>query len=351
MTARYKFTEPSLPAPTTRNGGSFFPGARNKAKLLPSGCALLDCVLGGGWAVGRVVNIVGDRSTGKTLLAIEACANLINLHPKGWICYREAEAAFDEQYARALGLDLKRVDFGPNGLDTQWATVEDIFDDLEKQLNKHKRGGHPGLYIIDSLDALTTRAALKRGIDEASYGLEKQNLLSVKLFAGLIRKIREANCCLMIISQVREIINPMFGEKYRRAGGKALSFYVSQEVWLSHIKRLAVTRGGMKRATGVVIRALCKKNKVTVAFRECEFTLRFNFGVDDIEASVAWLQEARRTKLLGLTTASDVEKFLIESANLPPKEYQKRAREVREVVIRAWDEVEESFLPKHSKYG
>ena len=106
-----------------KQGGDYFPSLTAGVEYIPTGCSLLDCVLGGGWARRRISNIVGDKSVGKSLLAIEACANFAQLEPKGKIFYREAEAAFDEPYAEGLGLPLKRVDFGPEGIDTVWDTV------------------------------------------------------------------------------------------------------------------------------------------------------------------------------------------------------------------------------------
>src|ERR1035437_10433181 len=120
MVARFTFRQ-----------SDYFPVLTPGVECIPTGCVVLDCVLGGGWARRRIVNVVGDKSVGKSLCAIEACANFAQLEQKGKIFYREAEAAFEEPYAEGLGLPLKRVDFGPEGIDTVWDTVEDIFEDLD----------------------------------------------------------------------------------------------------------------------------------------------------------------------------------------------------------------------------
>ena len=143
-------------------GGDYFPEEGPPSGFIPSGCALLDCVLGGGWALGRVSNVVGDKSVGKTLLAIEACANFARRFPNGSMWYRESEAAFDEKYATRLGLPLGRVDFGPEGVGTEWETVEDVIDDLGKKVDRARETGEPGLYIVDTLDALSDRAEQNR---------------------------------------------------------------------------------------------------------------------------------------------------------------------------------------------
>jgi len=106
---RYRTIEPI----TERSGGDYFPPATARGlRFIPSGCVLLDCVLGGGWPLGRIVNVVGDKAVGKTLLAIEAAANFVTVYPKGHIWYRQAEADFDEHYARRLGLPVDKIDFG-----------------------------------------------------------------------------------------------------------------------------------------------------------------------------------------------------------------------------------------------
>lgn len=342
MVARVKLAQKQ------EGGGLYFPPPKGVI-CIPSGCTLLDCVLGGGYALGRVVNIVGDKAVGKTLLAIEACANFARKYPKGKIFYREAEAAFDVDYAANLGLPEERVDFGKEGIETQWQTVEDIFEDLEVQLTKLEKSGGAGLYIIDSLDALSSRAELLRKVDQGSYGQEKPKLLS-RLFRQYSRRIKATNLCIIVISQIRDKIGITFGEKYSRTGGHALDFYASQIVWLSHIKTLTREIRGVKRATGVQIKAKCKKNKVGLPFRECYFEITFGYGIQDAEASVDWLEEVKALDRLGMK-ASEVDAFLARMTKLTGEELLASRRLLSEAVIAAWQEVEGRFAPKQRKYG
>src|SRR5262245_49730127 len=147
-----------------KRGGNYF-AAPSHLMFIPTGCQTLDLALGGGWAKNRIANIVGDKSSGKTLLCIEACANFAIKYPKGRIFYRESEAAFDQDYAKALGMPVARVSFGDDPLET----VEDLFDELSDIL----RNKNDCLYICDSLDALSDRAELDRGIADGSYGAQK----------------------------------------------------------------------------------------------------------------------------------------------------------------------------------
>lgn len=330
------------------NGGDYFPESGRPLDFIPSGCAVLDCVLGGGWPLGRVENIVGDRSTGKTLLAIEACSNLLLKYPEANVWYREAEAAFDEHYARHLGIPMDRIDFGPNGLDTYWDTIEDIWEDLEDKLAICQSNGQPALYIVDSLDALSSRAAGKREVGQGSYNLEKQKILS-QMFSETVRKVKATRMCLVFVSQVRDRIGPMIvGDKHRRSGGKSLDFYATHILWLSHLKTLVQKVKGMRRAYGVRIKAKTRKNKIAMPYRDCEFTIRFGFGVEDVEASVLWLEATANLGMIGLKK-KDVDDYLADTDELNAGAYRERAAELRKVLFRAWGELEDQ--PTRRKYG
>lgn len=228
---RVKVEEVVESPPVKKTGGGLYFGTpKSDVSFIPSGCKMLDLALGGGWARRRIANIVGDSSTGKTLLAIEASANFVMVEPKAKIRYREAEEAFDNNYAAALGFPLEKVDFGD-----PIETIEDFFEDLQKVAEAAKG---PELYVVDSLDALSDRAEMDRNIDQGSYGSQKAKKLS-ELFRRSTSLISGKDITLMIISQVRDNIGAMpFQKKHVRSGGKALNFYSSQVAWLTQIKRI-----------------------------------------------------------------------------------------------------------------
>lgn len=311
-------------------------------RFLSSGCALLDCVLGGGYALGKVVNIVGDKSTGKTLLAIEACANFAQEHPKASIIYNEVEAAFDRGYAAALGLPVDRVTFTEGCF-----TIEDVFEDLVKVIDS--AGKEPVLYVLDSLDALSDRAELGRAMDEGTYGLGKAKQLS-QLFRRLIQQLSGSLVTIIFISQVRDNIGVMFGEKTSRSGGRSLDFYASQVIYLSQSKQLKRTRKGIERPVGVEIRARCKKNKVGLPFRECEFPILFAFGVDDVAAGIAFLKKTGRLNAIGIDTDKAANSFLRGLDKLDQADYDQERRNVADAVKEVWRSIETSFLPSRRKY-
>lgn len=320
-------------------------------EFVSAGCALIDACVGGGWALGRVVNIVGDKSAGKTLLAIEACANFHRQYPDGYIRYAEAEAAFDEEYAEALGLPPGEVDFEGEDPDGKgFNTVEDFFADAERVLDKYK--DRPILYILDSLDALSDDAEAGRDIEKGSFGASKAKKMG-EVFRRLTRRFEQQRCLLIIISQLRDKLNVTFGEKQTRSGGRALDFYASQIVWLAEIGKLSKEIGGVKRVIGVDVRMKVKKNKVGLPFRECEYPVVFGYGVDDLTANVQWLLEVKREERLkdvGMSSAG----YKIRVNNLRNKGGAE-AQEVREkldkIIRQEWATIETKFLPTSRKYS
>jgi RecA/RadA recombinase len=351
---------------TSENGLYFGP---KSVQFLNSGCTLLNLAMtergkDGGWPFGRVVNIVGDKSTGKTLLAEEALANFFLAYPKGKGYYRESEAAFDVSYAKALGLDTSKIDFGPEGEDSIWNTIEDVFEDLDRVLTgiedgvaarvkklreKNKRltareaqtqaqsETLPCLYIVDSLDALSSVSELGRDIREGSYNLGKQKMLG-ELFHALIRRIRQAKMCLIFISQTRVRIGPMIrGKQYRRVGEGALDFYSSIVLYLSEIGKLTRTVDKVQRIIGIRVKVKCDKNKIVSPHATCIFTIRFRYGIDDELSTFDYLEEIKKLSEAG---------------------YDKVPKDLTEVdaaklcadVTRIWREIEQRFTPARGKY-
>lgn len=305
-------------------------------QFVPSGCTILDCVLGGGWPVGRISNLVGDRSTAKTALATEAVINFLRKYPSGLSFYRETEAAFDMNYAQQMGMPIDKVDFG--NPDEPLLTVEDFSRDLEACIEVATKAKQPAIYVLDSLDALSDEAEM--GTDgQAGFGMQKAKLTSI-LFRKTARKLERTQVLLLVVSQVRENIGVSFGEKYRRSGGKALDFYSSVCLWLAHIKTLKRTISKVERSYGVVIKAKTKKNKVAMPFRDCEFPFIFGYGTDDIIASLEWL------KSTGRIDKEQYEGFL----KMSDTDYKGTQILLAQEVNEAWSEIEAKFAPQRSKY-
>ena len=266
-------------------------------QFLSTGCTLLDLTLGGGFPIGKIINLVGDKSSGKTLLAIEfiaACKKKLGKRFK-WF-YDDAEAGFSFNTKELYGFDIIQ--------DNQRfsSTVEEFNYNLHKQIESLRKN-ETLVYILDSLDALSSAQEIERDgtrtkaiekaeeegkeyIAKGTYAMEKQKFLS-ELFRLRAGDIRDKNCILIIISQVRANIGVMFGAKYTRAGGKSLDMYASQIIWLAEVEK----HKKKERVTGITTKVKVTKNKVGKPFRECFVDILFDYGVDDISSNMKFLYD------------------------------------------------------------
>lgn len=257
-------------------------------KFIHSGSTALNLALTGkplgAWPLGRSSNIIGDKSTGKTLLAIEAASMFIGAPPPEilypHVHYLEGEAAFDPAYAESLGLPVDQVEL------RSLVTIEELYTYIsEVCIVKAKAHGH--LVIVDSLDSIEAAAELAKDLSEGTYDMTKQKQLS-KMFRRLVQPMADANVHLMIISQIRHNITTMpFSPKWRRSGGKALDFYCSHIVWLHEVKKLKDSSTNW--VYGVNIKAKVGKNKISPPFREVTFPILFTFGIDDTTSLIHFL--------------------------------------------------------------
>jgi len=305
---------------------------------------MLDLVLGGGWGRGRIINLVGDKSSGKTLLAVEACANFSQVSGPANIRYLEAESAFDERYAEIIGM--------PKGVQlvSGIERVEGFYKDLSEFL-KNRNPATPSLYVVDSLDALSDDAEMGKGFDEGSYGTSKARQLS-KLFRQLVGEVARANCTLLIISQIRDKIGVVFGEKHTRSGGKALDFYSSQVVWLAEIGKIKRTVKGVDRVVGIHTLARTKKNKLGLPFRQAELTLIFRYGIDDEETMIDWLHDAKAFEQADFDcTAKDLRTRIAKMrASNDRAGIYIIATKLRQTCRATWEDIEARLEPGMRKY-
>lgn len=308
-----------------------------RCKVFSSGCTLLDKALGGGWAYGRMANVVGDKSTGKTLVAIEAVTNFLIENPDARVIYAETEAAFDRAYAATLGLPAS-VEF------PKVYTVEDVMTGIDEAI----ADGRKTLYVLDSLDALSDAKQQARAVGKATYGT-KAAAMSV-WFCSKNQATSEADITLFIVSQTRDNIGgSLFGPSQKRSGGKAMDFYATHVVWLHHLRRLDRTVEGQKLENGVRVKAKVEKNKVGVPFRSITYDLIFGYGIADAECSLAWLMQAEKLEPLGLSQDS-AKKLLKQLPKMPLTEYVAERDNINAVAVEAWDALEEKLRPIRSKY-
>lgn len=313
-------------------------------EFVSSGSTLLDLVLGGvdhpGWARGRIANLVGDSSAGKSLIAIETCANVARLSDAEHVRYAESEHAYDPALARLLGMP-------PDVDPTEINTVEEFHDDLQEFLKKQKRNT-PSIYVLDSLDALADEAELERDIRKGSYGTAKAKLMS-EMLRRLIPDIEKSGTLLLVVSQIRDKIGVTFGETKMRVGGHALNFYSSQVIWLHEIQKINREVSGAKRATGIRIKAKNKKNKVAIPFRDAEMTLTFMYGIDDELSMLQWMKD-NKAPLNGVVPTSMWKMLVTARSEGDRATAQTIHTKLREIVLEHWADIEKSLEPPMRKY-
>jgi len=329
------------------------PPGEKEQDYITSGCTVFDCALGGGWAARRMINIVGDNSTGKTLLAIELTANFARAFPQGAIKYAEAEEAFDHSYGRCVGLPSSRVEFLSSPHEHGVMLVEDVYKWLDEAADWCNKKKQPLLFILDSLDAVSSRQEMARDINDDSYGTER-----AKKVGEAVRKVNakasKAGVTIVIISQTRAKIGVTFGATKTRSGGAALDFYASQIVWLSEIKLLKKTIRKIERPVGKVIRIRVRKNKAGLPNRELELPLIYGYGIDDMMAHAEFLDKAigfddPRIASLGLVKSTYKETITRLRDSPGPIRGNAKAL-LSEVTEEAWNEIETRFIPKRGKY-
>ena len=284
------------------------------------GCTLIDLVVGGakgvmGTPAGVIINLIGDRSAGKSFVKNEMIAASYHEHgPKRFKWFSDDTETGDTFDTTGLyGFNIR-----PDSRKLGTLSVEDTetVEELDAKVSLFEnsvKGEQCGIYAVDSLDGLTdnvklkmaeTRAnQLKTGAevkDKGDYGMNIPKFLSQHFFKGHHKTLKKSNVTLVIVSQIRD--NPdagQFSQKWEVAGGKALEFYCHTRVFITMVSR--IMKGD--RQVGSVLELKTIKSKTPRPYRKCRFTVYFDYGIDDIGSSLDFLFDLRDPETGSLVSA------------------------------------------------
>lgn len=244
---------------------------------IPTGCLALDKIMGKGLPVGRIVEIYGDSSSGKSLVAEQIAAIAQDLDYI--VLYIDTERAVSLDMLDSLGVDTTSLIYA------EPVTIQDTFQVMETFLAK-KPKSQKGVIIWDSIAATTEESEKENAYDSHQVGAHARAIS--KGLRKFNRLISASDSCAIFINQTRQKIGVMFGDDTATFGGKAVEFYSSVRIELKKGKMMKNKAG---KIIGVLNRAHNKKNKVATPFLKATLPIYFGFGIDDAASALEYIKE------------------------------------------------------------
>jgi len=326
------------------------PQALDPKILIPSGSTMLnlacsDCS-NGAFVPGTMVNLIGDKSAGKTMLYHTMLAEVARR--KRFSDYRlihrdieagvvwDVESLFGSKMAKRMENDVKIE------------TIEDFKKDIKECLAE----GRPFIYGLDSYDSLSSEEEEKKKAEkETGYSGAKKTKEFGALLRGIVRELKKTGSLLVVISQVRENLDAgLYGQRFYRTGGKSLGHHCSHEVWLFKGMKLKREVQKRKRAVGIVSMPCVEKNRLTGKARKTEFPIYYDYGIDDISSMVNFLiQEGFWKKKGSLYTSSLLGIKGSKTEIIDQIEKENLEKELRKETELAWKEIEDSMKLNRKK--
>jgi len=256
---------------------------------ISTGSTILDLAISnkphGGFAAGRIAEINGLESSGKSLIGAHALAS--TQRKDGLAVYIDTESAVSSEFLQSIGIDTDKM------LYVHLETVEDIFDTIETIVTKIRESDKDKLVtiLVDSLAAASTKVEMDADFDKDGWATAKAIVIS-KAMRKITNLIARQRVCLIFTNQLRQKLGVMFGDPWTTSGGKALPFHSSTRIRLKNMGQIKDTK---KNTIGIKIRAQVIKNRLGPPLRSAEFPLYFDKGIDDFGS---WLEVLKAHNLV-----------------------------------------------------
>jgi recombination protein RecA len=295
---------------------------------ISTGCIVLDAIMGGGLPIGRMVEIYGSPSSGKSLIAAQIAATA---QENGYIVgYVDTETAVSIPMMKKLGVNVDELIY------TSPDSIEEVFAFFEEAMETRNRLDPDNILVLiwDSIASTSTLQEEGKEYGETGY-LDHARIISQGL-RKIMRKFSKQRVAVLFLNQTREKIGVMFGDKTATFGGKAVSFHASIRIALTLAGKIKLA--DKKKVVGMDTTALVVKNKVAMPFRTATLPIYFGKAIDDTKASLMWLEDN------GFVTGASRKELVLEKETLSFKKpewaaiYEDHFDEISDMILASNDD-------------